>query len=77
MVRAVTGRAYWNGNRENFAMWLHAAHPLRIVFSREFWAKRRRTDAELTGAAARGVVVVRLRGARAADRWLAAQRRSV
>ncbi len=77
VVRAVTGRAYWNGNRESFRMWLDAAHPLRIVFSREFWAKRRRTEAELTGAAARGVVVVRLRGARAADRWLAAQRRSV
>jgi hypothetical protein len=34
---------------------------------------RRRTEAELTGAAARGVVVVRLLGARAAGRWLATQ----
>jgi adenylate kinase family enzyme len=73
VIRAVTGRAYWNGNRERFGMWLHASHPLRIVLSREFWAKRRRTEAELADAAARGVVVVRLRGARAADRWLAAQ----
>ena len=74
VVRAVTRRAYWNGNRESVAMWLHASHPLRIVLSREFWAKRRRTEVELDGAAARGAVVIRLRGARAADRWLAAQR---
>ena len=74
VARAVTRRAYWNGNRESVAMWLRASHPLRIVLSREFWAKRRRTGAELADAAARGVVVVRLRGARAADRWLAAQR---
>ncbi|WP_051515652.1 hypothetical protein [Candidatus Blastococcus massiliensis] len=75
VVRAVTGRAYWNGNRESFAMWLHASHPLRIVLSREFWAKRRRTEAELAGAASRGVVVVRLRGARRARRWLRRQPR--
>ena len=77
VVRAVTRREYWNGNRENVAMWLHASHPLRIVLSREFWAKRQRTEVELAGAAARGVVVIRLRGARAADRWLAAQQRPV
>lgn len=74
LVRAVTGRAYWNGNRESFGMWLQASHPLRIVFSREFWAKRRRTEAEFAAAVERGVVVVRLAGARQADRWLAAQR---
>ncbi|SDF80733.1 Adenylate kinase [Blastococcus aurantiacus] len=73
LVRAVTRRAYWNGNRESFAMWLRPSHPLRIVFSPEFSAKRRRTEAELAAAAARGVVVVRLRGSRQADRWLAAQ----
>ena len=73
VVRAITGRAYWNGNRESVAMWLRASHPLRIVLSREFWAKRRRTESELAGAAERGVVVVRLRGGRRADRWLAAQ----
>jgi adenylate kinase family enzyme len=72
VVRAVTGRAYWNGNRESFAMWLRASHPLRIVLSREFWAKRRRSEAEFAAAAERGVVVVRLRGARQARRWLAA-----
>lgn len=73
VVRAVTGRAYWNGNRESFAMWLQASHPLRIVLSREFWAKRRRSEAEFGAAAARGVVVVRLRGARQARRWLERQ----
>jgi adenylate kinase family enzyme len=75
VVRAVTRRAYWNGNQETFAMWFRASHPLRVVLSREFWAKRRRTEAELAGATARGVVVVRLRGARAAERWLATQAR--
>ncbi len=72
-VRAVTRRAYWNGNRESVAMWLRASHPLRIVLSREFWAKRRRTEAEFAEAAGRGVVVVRLRGARRTRRWLARQ----
>ena len=73
VARAVTRRAYWNGNRESVAMWLHPSHPLRIVLSREFWAKQRRTEQEFAAVAARGVVVVRLRGARQADRWLAAQ----
>jgi hypothetical protein len=54
-------------------MWARASHPLRIVLSREFWAERRRTEAELSEATRRGVVVVRLRGARQARRWLAAQ----
>ncbi len=74
MRRAVTRRVYWNGNQESFWMWLRSSHPLRIVLSREFWAKRRRTEQELADAAARGIVVVRLRGSRQADRWLAAQR---
>ncbi len=73
LVRAVTRRAYWNGNQESFATWVRASHPLRIVLSREFWAKRRRTEAEFAEAEARGVVIIRLRGARVADRWLAAQ----
>ncbi|MDT0276950.1 P-loop NTPase family protein [Blastococcus goldschmidtiae] len=73
VVRAVTRRTYWNGNRESVAMWLRASHPLRIVLSREFRAKRRRTEAELADAAARGVVVVRLRGARQVRRWLAGE----
>lgn len=74
LLRAVTRRAMWNGNRESPAMWVRASHPLRIVLSREFRATRRRTEAELAAAAARGVVVIRLRGARQADRWLAALR---
>ena len=70
-VRALTRRPLYNGNVEQVRAWLRASHPLRIVLSREFWAKRRRTEAELAEAAARGVVVVRLRGARKAKRWLA------
>jgi adenylate kinase family enzyme len=73
VVRAVTRRPFHNGNVENPRMWARASHPLRIVLSREFWAKRRRTEAELAEAARRGVVVVRLRGARQTRRWLAAQ----
>jgi adenylate kinase family enzyme len=45
-----------------------------VVFSREFAAERARTASELADAASRGVVVVRLRGGRQAERWLTAQR---
>lgn len=76
VVRAVTRKPYWNGNRESVAMWLRPSHPLRVVLSRAFWTQRGHTQAELTAASARGVVVVRLRGARQVDRWLAAQRTS-
>jgi hypothetical protein len=44
-----------------------------MVSSREFGSGRRRTGEELAAAADRGVVVVRLRGAAQARRWLAAQ----
>jgi adenylate kinase family enzyme len=71
VARAVTRRPLYNGNTEQPRMWARASHPLRIVLSREFWAKRRRTAEELREAAARGVVVVRLRGSRQARRWLA------
>ena len=74
VLRALTRRPLYNGNVEQVGAWLQASHPLRIVFSPEFWAKRRRTADELREAAARGVVVVRLRGARQATRWLTAQR---
>jgi len=77
IARAITRRPFYNGNTERAAAWLRASHPLRIVFSRHFAAKRRRTQAELAEAAVRDVVVVRLRGVRAERRWLAAQRRSV
>ncbi len=73
VVRAITRRPLYNGNIEQPRMWARASHPLRTVLSREFWAQRRRTEAELADAAERGVVVVRLRGARQARCWLAAQ----
>jgi adenylate kinase family enzyme len=77
IARAINRQPFYNGNTERASAWLHASHPLRIVFSRHFAAKRARTEAELAEAAARGVVVVRLRGAQAERRWLAAQRRAV
>ena len=73
VTRAVTRRPLHNGNVERAAGWARASHPLRIVFSREFGAKRRQTARELAEAAERGVVVVRLRGARQAALWFAAQ----
>ena len=72
LVRALTRRPVHNGNVERFAMWARASHPLRIVLSPAFFRKRRSAGEELTSAAARGVVVVRLRGAREVHRWLAA-----
>lgn len=66
----MTRRAYFTGNQESVAMWVRPSHPLRVVLGRDFRAKRRRTEAEFAEAAAR-VVVVRLRGARRAGRWLA------
>jgi adenylate kinase family enzyme len=74
VARAVTRRPFYNGNVEQFGAWARASHPLRVVLSREFWANRRGTAHELSSAAARGVVVVRLRGSRQARRWLEAQR---
>jgi adenylate kinase family enzyme len=70
VVRAVTRRPLYNGNVERVATWVRASHPLRIVLSGEFAAKRRRTAAELADAERRGVVVVRLRGARQERLWL-------
>jgi adenylate kinase family enzyme len=71
VLRAVTRRPLYNGNVERAASWLRASHPLRIVLSREFPAKRRRTAQELADAQRRGLVVVRLRGAGEERRWLA------
>ena len=76
-VRAVTRRPLDNGNVEQIGSWLRASHPLRIVLSREFAGKRRRTAAELAAARRRGVVVVRLRGVGEERRWLAAQRGAI
>ena len=72
--RAVTRRPFYNGNVEQPLMWARASHPLRVVFSRQFWAERRRTEDELAeAAAARGIIVVRLGGSRQARAWLATQ----
>src|SRR5204862_115328 len=76
LVRGLTRRRLYNGNVERMSTWVRASHPLRIVLSPEFWAKRRRTAQELSAAGARGVVVVRLRGSRQARRWLADQERN-
>jgi adenylate kinase family enzyme len=77
VVRALSRRPLYNGNVENPRMWARASHPLRIVLSREFGEKRRRTAEELADAAARGLVVVRLRGVGQARRWLAGERSRV
>ncbi|WP_448639934.1 hypothetical protein [Geodermatophilus sp. URMC 63] len=75
--RAVTQQELYNGNRERPRGWLCGSHPLWTVAGRGFGTIRRTNAVHLAAAAqARGVVVVRLRGARAADRWLAVQRRS-
>ncbi|TKJ18226.1 adenylate kinase [Blastococcus sp. CCUG 61487] len=73
VVRGVLRTPLFNGNVEQLSTWRRPSHPVRIVLSREFWAKRRRTETELAGVEGRGVVVVRLRGARQARRWLAEQ----
>ena len=73
VLRALTRRPLYNGNVEQVRSWARASHPLRVVLSREFGRQRRRTAAELDRAAARGVLVVRLRGARQARRWVRTQ----
>ena len=72
-LRALTRRPMMNGNTERFALWARASHPLRVVLSPAFWVERRRTEHELSAAAARGVVVVRLRGAAEERQWLERQ----
>ena len=54
LARALTRQPFYNGNVEQFAMWARPSHPLRIVLSREFFRKRRRTREELVAAADRG-----------------------
>lgn len=71
VLRALTRRPLYNGNVERVRTWVRASHPVRVVLSRRFGAERRRTERELVAAATRGVLVVRLRGARQARRWLA------
>jgi hypothetical protein len=74
VLRAVTRRPFYDGNVEQFAAWARASHSLRVVLSREFVRQRRQTGRGLAAAADRGIVVVRLRGSRQAQRWLEAQR---
>ena len=71
VLRALTRRPLYNGNVERPRMWVRASHPLRVVLGREFGRERRRTAEEFAAAGERGVVVVHLRGAREARRWLA------
>ncbi len=72
--RAVRRRELYNGNREVPRNWLRGSHPLWTVAGRRFSRIRAENAARFAAEARRrGLVVVRLRGARAADRWLAAQ----
>ena len=76
VVRAVDRQELYNGNRERPRNWVRPSHPLWVVAGRQFTAIRRGNALAFAAAAeARGLVVVRLRGARAADRWLAVQGR--
>ncbi|MFJ4795010.1 P-loop NTPase family protein [Kitasatospora purpeofusca] len=67
VVRAVTRRELWNGNRESFRGWLDPEHPIRWAWARHS-AHRRRTLDRL--AAHPGLTVVHLTSARAARTWL-------
>ena len=76
VVRAVDRQELYNGNREQPRSWVRPSHPLWVVAGRQFTAIRRGNALAFAAAAeARGLVVVRLRGARAADCWLAVQGR--
>jgi adenylate kinase family enzyme len=74
LARALGRQERYNGNREHPRTWLRGSHPLWAVVGRRFGRIRRDDRVHVTAEAARrGLVVVRLRGARQADRWLAAQ----
>lgn len=68
IVRAVTRRPLWNGNREGFRDWLRSDHPIWWA-----WSQFRRRRAETVERAAHHstMTVIRLRTARQARRWLA------
>jgi adenylate kinase family enzyme len=67
VVRAVTRRELWNGNREGFRDWLDARHPIRWAWSQ--YGSRRR---EIADRIARypELTVIRLHSGRDARRWL-------
>ncbi len=75
LARALGRQELYNGNRELPRNWLRGSHPLWTVAGRGFRRIRAENAARFAAAEARrpGLVVVRLRGARAADAWLAAQ----
>ena len=75
VVRVLDRRPLYNGNTERVRNWARPSHPLWVVNGRGFLAIRRSNAVDFAAAEARGVVVVRLRGGRATDRWLAAQGR--
>jgi adenylate kinase family enzyme len=70
--RALARQELYNGNRERPRNWLRGSHPLWVVAGRRFRRIREDNAARFAAESARrGLVVVRLRGARQADRWLA------
>ncbi len=74
LVRALGRRELYNGNREQVRNWLRGSHPLWVVAGSRFRGIREDDAARFSAEAdRRELVVVRLRGARSADRWLAVQ----
>ncbi|MFC4910026.1 hypothetical protein [Actinomadura gamaensis] len=67
LVRALTRRELWNGNRERFRDWADPEHPIRWAWSRH--AVRRRRTREML-ARHPHLTVVHLTSARAARAWL-------
>ncbi|WP_066950960.1 adenylate kinase [Microtetraspora fusca] len=68
IVRAVTRRELWNGNREGFSDWLDPGHPIRWSWSQ--YERRRRETAERV-VRHPDLTVVHLRSSRAVRRWRA------
>jgi adenylate kinase family enzyme len=70
IVRSITRRPLWNGNRESFRDWLDADHPIRWAWT-QFDRRRRETTERVTRHPA--VTVIRLRTARQARHWLSGE----
>lgn len=68
LVRAITGRELWNGNRESFRHWVDPEHPIRQAWAEH--ARKRRAVPERI-AANPHLSVIRLTSSRAARRWSA------
>ena len=69
-ARATYDRALWNGNREGFADWLDAEHPVRWAWA-QHGPRRAQVAARVAGRTADMPAVVRLRTPAQARRWLA------